>query len=352
MKKILIIYPFSHHYRKEVFNALSDKVDLTILHSGKTLFSEVSSGIKFKEVLIPHYKIGPFTLRPSLHKYTKGYDYYIILSDIRWLNSIFFFLFNYKKQKIILWGNWFTKSRIANYLRVFLSNKAFSNIFYHQHTKNQFVESGVKATKCFVANNTIHINQDRLSINKIRNKILFVGSLNTRKRIDLLIKSYIKIQNLIPDVTLEIIGSGDQLYYLKKIANNNNKIIFHGRIQDKKILSKLYNKAICEVSPMQAGLSVLQSLGFGVPFITHKDAITGGEIYNLIDGYNGFFFDNHTIYLDNIILNLCTNQELITNMSNNAKKYYNNFCTNENMVNGFIDSIYFSSKTKIDNTNY
>ena len=352
MKRVLIIYPYNHHYRIEVFNALSDKVDLTILHSGKTLFSEVSSAIKFKEVLIPHYKIGPFILRPSLHKYTKGYDYYIILSDIRWLNSIFFFLFNYKKQKIILWGNWFTKSRIANYLRVFLSKKAFSNIFYHQHTKSQFVKSGVKASKCFVANNTIHVNQDRLNINEIRNKILFVGSLNTRKRIDLLIKSYIKIHHLIPDITLEIIGSGDQLDYLKEIANNNDKIIFHGRIEDKKILSKLYNKAICEVSPMQAGLSVLQSLGFGVPFITHKDALTGGEIYNLIDGYNGFFFDNHTIYLDNIILNLCSNQELITNMSNNAKKYYDNFCTNENMVNGFIDSIYFSAKTKIDNKNY
>ena len=352
MKTVLIIYPYCHHYRKEIFNALSDKVDLTILHSGKTLFSEVSSGIKFKEVLIPHYKIGPFTLRPSLRKYTKGYDYYIILSDIRWLNSILFFLFNYKKQKIILWGNWFTKSKIANNIRIFLSKRSFSNIFYHQNTKNQFVKSGVNETKCFVANNTIYVNQDLLNINQTKNKILVVGSLNYRKRIDLLIKSFIKIHDLIPDVTLEIIGSGDQLEILKNLAVNNKKIIFHGRIEDQQILSEFYNKAICEISPMQAGLSVLQSLGFGVPFITHKNAITGAEIYNIIDGFNGFLFDSSKNNLDDIILNLCQNEKLINEMSNNAKKYYDSFCTNDNMVNGFIDSIYLSKTTKIDQNNY
>lgn len=352
MKKVLIIYNYCHHYRKEVFNALSENVDLTVLHSGKTLFSEKTSGIKFKEVLIPHYKIGPFTLRPSLYKYTKGYDFYIILSDIRWLNSILFFFLNFKGQKIILWGNWFTKSKIANYMRLYMSKKAFSNIFYHQNTKNQFVKAGVKEIKCFVANNTIHISQNLLNINRAKNKILVVGSLNYRKRIDLLIKTFMKIQDLIPDVTLEVIGSGDQLEFLKNLAANNEKIIFHGRIEDKQILSEFYSKAICEVSPMQAGLSVLQSLGFGVPFITHENAITGAEIYNIIDGFNGFLFDSHKKKLDDIILNLCQNQKLINEMSNNARKYYDCFCTNDNMVNGFIDSINLSKTTKIDKNNY
>ena len=39
-------------------------------------------------------------------------------------------------------------------------------------------------------------------------------------------------------------------------------------------------------------------------------------------------------------------------MSNNAKKYYDSFCTNDNMVNGFIDSINLSKTTKIDQNNY
>lgn len=352
MKKVLIIYNYCHHYRKEVFNSLSEKVELTILHSGKTLFSEKVSGIKFKEVLISNYKIGPFILRPSLYKYTKDYDFYIILSDIRWLNSMLFFLFNFKKKKIILWGNWFTKSKIANYIRLYLSKKSFSNIFYHQNTKNQFVKSGIKETKCFVANNTIHVDQNLLKSNQKKNKILVVGSLNFRKRIDLLIKSFMRIQDSIPDVTLEIIGSGDQLEFLKNLAENNERIIFHGRIEDKQVLSEFYSKAICEVSPMQAGLSVLQSLGFGVPFITHKNAITGAEIYNVIDEFNGFLFDSQKKQLDDIILNLCQNEKLINEMSNNAIKYYNSFCTNENMVNGFIDSINLSKTTKIDKNNY
>ena len=293
MKKVLIIYPYYHHYRTDVFNTLSNKVDLTVLHSGLSSFEENNSNIKFKEIIIPKYKIGPFIIRPSLFKFTKGYDCYIILSDVKWISSVLFFLFNHKKHKLILWGNWFTNSKIANQLRIMLAKKAFSNIFYHQHTKNQFIKSGVNTKKCFVANNTIHVDQNQCKINKKRNKILLIGSLDSRKRIDLLIESFIKIHKLIPHVTLDIIGSGDQMRYLRTIANSNENIIFHGRIENKQILSEFYNKAICEVSPMQAGLSVLQSLGFGVPFITHKDAITGGEIYNIIDGFNGFLFDSN-----------------------------------------------------------
>jgi len=352
MKKVLIIYPYHHHYRTDFFNSLSNKFDLTVLHSGFTSFEEKHSNIKFKEIIITKYKIGPFIVRPSLFKFTEGYDYYIILSDLRWISSILFFLFNYKKHKLILWGNWFTNSKISNQLRVMLAKKAFSNIFYHQKTKNEFVKSGIKKNICFVANNTIHVDQNLSDFNEKRNKILVVGSLNSRKRINLLIMSFIKIHKLIPHVTLDIIGSGDQMEYLKGIANLNENIIFHGRIENKQILSKFYNKAICEVSPMQAGLSVLQSLGFGVPFITHKHAITGGEIYNIIDGFNGFLFDSHKKNLSDIILNLCNNKKLIIEMSKNSKIYYNSFCTNENMVNGFIDSINLSNTTKIDLSNY
>ena len=93
MKKVLIIYPYHHHYRTDVFNSLSNKVDLTVLHSGLTSFEEKHSNIKFKEIIIPKYTIGPFIIRPPLFKLTKGYDYYIILSDLRWISSILFLIF-------------------------------------------------------------------------------------------------------------------------------------------------------------------------------------------------------------------------------------------------------------------
>ncbi|MDC0296331.1 glycosyltransferase [Akkermansiaceae bacterium] len=233
-----------------------------------------------------------------------------------------------------------------------ISKKAFSNIFYHQHTKNQFIKSGVDKKKCFVANNTILVDQKLCRTNKKRDKILFIGSLDNRKRVDLLIEAFIEIHKSIPLVTLDIIGSGVQLEYLKTISNFNENIKFHGRIENKEALSEFYNHAICEVSPMQAGLSVLQSQGFGVPFITHKDSITGGEIYNIIDGYNGFLFDSHKNNLSDILLNLCNKEKLIIEMGNNARTYYNEFCTNANMVNGFIDSIYLSETTRIDLENY
>jgi glycosyltransferase involved in cell wall biosynthesis len=86
-----------------------------------------------------------------------------------------------------------------------------------------------------------------------------------------------------------------------------NRVIFKGKITSNKDLIEFYRNAFVSVSFGQAGLSVLQSLGYGVPFITKKNAISGGEITNIIDKYNGFLCEDSVESLKEKILLIIKN---------------------------------------------
>ena len=66
-----------------------------------------------------------------------------------------------------------------------------------------------------------------------------------------------------------------------------DKVIFMGHISDPHRLRAIYSESFVSVSIGQAGLAVSQSIGNGVPFITHEHAITGGEIFGIQEGVTG-----------------------------------------------------------------
>ena len=95
---------------------------------------------------------------------------------------------------------------------------------------------------------------------------------------------------------LMIVGSGSEEHTLKlKVCEYGleDQIQFLGAIYKESELAKLFTESIICISPNQAGLSVLKSMGYGVPYVTHKDAITGGEILNIKNGENGIVYNTH-----------------------------------------------------------
>lgn len=98
-------------------------------------------------------------------------------------------------------------------------------------------------------------------------------------------------------------------------------------------------KIVC-ISPDQAGLSVLKSFGYGVPFVTHRDAITGGERLNIENGVNGVLFDSFD-EITEIIKDCAERPECYMEMGKSAKKYYDENRTVRQMVNGFLEAIEF-----------
>ncbi len=272
-----------------------------------------------------------------------NFDVIIAMFDLHWINNILAMYLHHKDTQFIWWGGWFTGKRVVDRVKLFLTNQKYASIFYTQQEKKRFIKAGVDENKLFVANNTIYVeNRERCYEYPIKNKILFVGSLDTRKENHILVQAFYNIQNKIPKaINLIIIGEGKEKTNLVNTVNGlnmNDKVHFLGKINGNKLVD-FYREAIVSVSFGQAGLSVLQSMGYGVPFLTKKNAISGGEKTNIINGINGVFCEDTVDSLQEKLLELCSDINYAKSLGKNAYDYYSNFCTIEHMARGIIEAI-------------
>lgn len=354
-KNVLIVYNYLLHYRKPLFNLLSKEYNLYILHSGN---STVLNEDFYNEIIVLTKKIGPFFFQNRVLNEVRNpiYDIIIVLFDVRWISSIISIFAYSKKARFILWGAWFTNSKIANKIRLLLSTKADASIFYTYSSMLDFLNHGIKPHNLYVANNTVDIGLRIKSYqNKNKHRFLFVGSLDKRKQLDILIKAFTNIVTDIPNhIILTIIGQGSEKENLMNLTNELNithRVEFIGQINDTSKLNEYYYDSFISISFGQAGLSVLQSLGFGVPFLTKKNAISGGEITNIKNNVNGFLCDDNIQSLQKYLIYIGNNHNELLKMGENAYNYYSEYCTIENYALGFKDAIEGTRNAKIDTSN-
>ena len=146
--------------------------------------------------------------------------------------------------------------------------------------------------------------------------------------------------------TLDIIGIGEELENIKKLISVNDleqSVILHGAIYEETVLAGFFNKAIMCVSPGQAGLSVVKSMGYGVPFVTRSTAITGGEKFNITNKVNGLFYDDEE-ELKQIIVDAVNSPDIFIEMGKRAREHYMSKATIKNMADNVINAINFTLK--------
>ena len=351
MKKILIQQNKLFHYRKGLFNELSKFYDVTVIHSGKKVKDQKDT---FNEVISPTSNFLSFIYQKSLFKQirTNNYDSVILLFNFYYLSN-FTSLIRFKQVNFILWGPWISGNKIQDYLRLKLMSYKYKIVLYSRKHFFEFVSLGIDKEIMYVANNTINVSpRNKCFLHKEKKSLLFVGSFVCRKQLDVLVDVFNNIKNEIPaDINLTLIGDGDNFSLIQKMINNyglNNRVFLKGKITDNSILAKEYNKAIISVSLGQAGLSVLQSFGFGVPFLTKKDAISGGETSNIINDFNGILCESDLSDLNNKLTLICNNIDYALKLGENAYRYYDKYCTIVNMAQGFKDAIDNTRVSKID----
>ena len=180
---------------------------------------------------------------------------------------------------------------------------------------------------------------------KQKKDILFVGTLYKGKGVDVLLETYKQLVLLRKNVPhLTIVGDGTERINLEDFVKMNNlidNVTFCGAIYDEVRLSSIFQRALLSVSPYQAGLSVPKSMGYGVPYATRKDAITGGEIYHIKDKDNGFMYENDHELL-NILIDATDNPQKFIDMGFRAKEYYDNNATVKHRSNGAISAFRFA----------
>lgn len=322
-KRILVVQNQIMPYRKGVYNGLAEQYDVTVLHSGKP---SVGPKDKYHEQIRRLIKIGPFFFQGGLFKAigNGGYDVLIVMFDIRWINNVIALFFS-SKLRFIYWGHRHSKNPIVNKVRYFLLRKVDAVIQYSDKENKRMVAKGVAPEKIFVANNTMNISNHSNGSLLSKDAFIFVGRAQKRKRVDILLKAFAESINRIPqNVKISIIGSGkenDRLKNIAKLYNIQDRVIFHGKIDDAACLKKLFHKAYAYVSPGPVGLGVLHSFAYGIPVVTSSRGKHGPEFDNLSKGQNAVIY-NCFEELKSTLVKLCRNNQWAIQLGTNAYRTY------------------------------
>jgi len=340
--KLAIVYDKLLHYRYELFDLIGTHHELTVFtpKCDRNLSPKL---FKIREV--PATYVGGFRFQKGLRAQLlrDHFDACIVFIDPRNLSSVATAIFPVA-PRTLTWGAWKTESFAANFVRLRAMNQAQANIVYcHRHAV-ELEQLGAAPAKLYVAHNTIHVGRSGAQqINQSRRTVLFVGSLAPRKGLGRLLRIFHRVSQYIDhSINLVIVGDGPERELASRLVIKlglESRVQFVGKVLNPDTLADLYSQAIVSVSLNQAGLSVLQSMGHGVPFLTTEQSISGGEVDNIVDGFNGVLVEDSDPSICEAIVKICSSGDWARQLGRNAAEHYETYATMDNYAQGFLDAL-------------
>lgn len=163
--------------------------------------------------------------------------------------------------------------------------------------------------------------------------ITYIGTLGKHKGVDTLIKAFREIEY--ENIVLHIIGKGYDEEEFKKLAEDDDRIVFHGFVDNSKIRD-FYKKSNVIVIPSicydNSPLVIYESFSTSTPVIGSD---IGGIPELINDGYNGYLFEaGNSDDLKDKLMNIITNKEILVTLEENAGK-----TLPQNSMNVMIDKL-------------
>ena len=186
------------------------------------------------------------------------------------------------------------------------------NIAVSETTKGRMIDL-LKADekKIFAISNGVDVKKFRaVSVEKKYGRILYVGRLESHKRVDTLIRAYKRLKRVYPDIELIIVGTGPQKEYLKNLSKRLNlDVLFYEPMGYEKLISLMKSSWVLVLPSIREGQGIvlLEAMAAGTPPVAVK--IPGSGVVDVIrDGYNGLLTSQGE--LESAIEKLLTMDEL------------------------------------------
>lgn len=332
--KLLFIFGYLSSFRVDVLNKLSERYDVTVIHSG---YKGGQKNLKFKDKKVPMIKVGRLRLQYGIGPLSQ-YDVCICMFDLA-MPTYLKLLFG-KRKKTLLYSIGYGSSLLGAILRRSIYRFFGGAIVYSESNAQQLIWSGVPGEKVFSVDNTISIN--KLSDKDvIRKDILFIGSCKERKRVNDLIYAFYGALDSIPkDTNLCLVGDGlvEKYSQLVDSLDLTKRVVFMPGVFDDDKISQIFSSAIAYVAPGHVGLSVLQAMGHGVPIVTSRNRPHGPEFLSVTDNYNSFLFKDEN-ELKDLLIWLCLNKTSVGLKGDRLKELYQSKYSIKKMADRFSEAI-------------
>lgn len=306
MSKLIIIHTIIPDYRKRFFQYLIDQLgDKFIVYSGVSKkvngFQETEISNNFR--LNNYY----FFWRKLLFQtgfWGELFSKNIIVLELnpRYITSwIFLIVRRILGQPIILWGHaWPRKGKdsFTDTIRGIQRSLATAIITYSDTQRKELIDAGL-TKPIFSAPNALYFKNEIQINNSTRQNILYVGRFIKEKKIENVINAFSRAQSEIDsEAKLVLIGNGPEKENLLKEISRlglKDKILMPGHINNIEKLKKFYGEALFTVNGGTAGLSIIQSLSFGIPVVLPDKELHGPENEAIKEGVNGLYFKANNI---------------------------------------------------------
>lgn len=219
--------------------------------------------------------------------------------------------------KVAFWGHglYGNEGKLKLFIRKLFYRLADNLLLYERRSKQLMIEVGFKPENLYVVFNSLdydthkdlrskflHLTKETV-LHSFSNPnlltFIFIGRLTIQKKLQLLIESVKRLNDLHLTTNLLIIGDGPAMEELKHEGENGLKkdwLHFTGACYDEEEIGRyLFVSDLC-VSPGNVGLTAIHSLSLGTPVCTHsnmKDQMPEAEA--ITDGYNGILFEENNV---------------------------------------------------------
>ncbi|NLN89373.1 MAG: glycosyltransferase [candidate division WS1 bacterium] len=365
--RVLVLQTILPHYRVPFFRRLceSQAAEFTIAFgdarpSDSLQSADDTSGVHVRHLRnrhLPRTRAGGSlrwqsgALGPILRR---DIDVVVAEGDLHCLSTLVAFgLCRLRRIPFILWWHGIGPQSLQwlNPLRVGWARRASALIFYDPERPKWFTERGIPAEKVFVTWNTV----DTDTVASLaapwsatqRHRILYVGRLIARKKVDLLLGGFeIAVSDLPPDTCLTIVGDGPEADPLRVRASDvgiADRVEFTGSVTNEAELAPYFNTSFVSVSPGYVGLSIIHSMAYGLPMLVADNEPHAPEIVALSPGANGeLFASGDAEALAACLVRMCADQQAMARMSSAARETVARGFSLGRMVRAFEGAVVYS----------
>ncbi len=199
-------------------------------------------------------------------------------------------------RRTILWGHVYSRSGKDHWAR--RSQRALANglIVYTEEQKRILIEELRYGGEAYAAPNALYADAEMQPVDNIvsRNSFIYVGRLVKDKKPSLMISAFAAATPGLPsDSKLLIAGDGPERPGIEKLIARlgiSDRVQMFGHVAGYSQVRTLYQQSLASLSPGYVGLSITQSLGFGVPMIYSRNEPHAPEIVAAKEGWNSLTF--------------------------------------------------------------
>jgi glycosyltransferase involved in cell wall biosynthesis len=250
--------------------------------------------------------------------------------------------------------------KIVYVLVSYVYRRCNAAIAYGTGTKEFLSFLGMNSGKIFIATNTVDnfffeempkTNRKKIEMLRkeldLRDKkvILYVGSLELRKKLETLLMTFEKVRTTQHETSLLIVGDGPDKDRLLKLCNKkalNRDVKFVGKV-DYFDVPLYYSLSDVFVLPSQGGITVMEAMASGKPVIVSEECNALYSVPGIVrPNENGFIVkkgDFHSI--EKHLIQLLADKKLAAEMGKKSKEIALSLFSVNRMIQGFVDAIEF-----------